>query len=273
MTAAAKVSLRAALRERRPLLSTFVLIPRLEIVELLAAAGFAAVVLDLEHGPVGPSELPAIAAMAQGAGMYAVARVSSDSPAEILQVLDAGVDGVLVPHVGSAREARDVVRAARFPPAGERSINPYVRGAGYGADPYRTLAAVEEEVAVLGMLEGADALRELDDICAVPGLDAAFVGPVDLSAALGHPGEPEHPTVIAAVGDVLRRIDAAGIASGLYAPTPPAASRWLEQGATLVALSADSAMALRGFRAELDAVAAPPEALQLDGLSADDRRL
>jgi 4-hydroxy-2-oxoheptanedioate aldolase len=258
-------NLRAALRERRSLLATFVLIPRLEIVEMLAAAGFAAVLLDLEHGPMSPEELPLMAAAAQGAGMLAIARVSEGSAAEIGRVLDAGIDGVLVPHVSSPEAARRLVEFGRFPPAGDRSINPYVRGARYTGDQEGGLEAVNDRVAIIAMLEGADALRDLETICATPGLDGAFVGSVDLSAALGHPGEPEHPEVIEAVADVVDRVAAAGIASGVYAPTSDAAVRWLGRGASLVALSADSAMALRGFRAGTAAVngAADPSLVPL----------
>jgi 4-hydroxy-2-oxoheptanedioate aldolase len=252
-------NLRAALRERRPLLATFVLIPRLEIIELLAAAGFGAVLLDLEHGPIGPAELPLMAAAAQGAGMFAIARVAEGTAAEIGRVLDAGVDGVLVPHVSSPEAARRLVEFGRFPPAGDRSINPYVRGTGYG--DHAGLDAVNDRIALVAMLEGADALENLDAICAVDGLDGAFVGPVDLSAALGHPGHPEHPEVVAAVGDVLDRVSVAGLASGVYAPTAEAATRWLDRGAQLVALSADSAMALRGFRAGSEAVTAAAVAM------------
>jgi 2-keto-3-deoxy-L-rhamnonate aldolase RhmA len=241
--------LRAALHARRRLLCTFVLVPRLEMIELAAIAGFDGAVIDLEHGPIASAELPALAAAARGAGIAAIARMSEGAPAEIGRTLDTGVTGVLVPHVSSRAQAQEIVAAARYLDGGERSINPYVRGSGYaGTEPGR-LAEVDAATAVIAMLEGAAALESLEGICTTEGLDAAFVGPVDLSSSLGLPGEPEHPQVVAEVGRVLDRIEACGIAAGVYAPTPTAAARWFAAGATLVALSADTALALEGMRA------------------------
>jgi 2-keto-3-deoxy-L-rhamnonate aldolase RhmA len=232
-----------------------------EIVEMLAAAGFEAVILDLEHGPIDVADLPVLCAATQGAGLYALVRVRDATDASIAAALDAGADGVLVPHVATAADARAVVAAARFPPEGTRSINPYVRGNHYGrngADGYTT---INGQVAVLAMLEGQDALDELDAITATDGLDAVFVGPVDFSASVGLPGQAEHPEVVSAVREILSTIHDSGLATGIYAPSPEAASRWFRAGVVLVALSADSAMALGGFARTVDAV---------DGHGADD---
>jgi 2-keto-3-deoxy-L-rhamnonate aldolase RhmA len=227
--------------------TTFLLIPRVEIVEMVGGAGFDGVVLDLEHGPLVAADLPGLAAAARAADVYAIARVAERSPAGIAAALDAGVDGVLVPHVGSADDARAVVSAGRFPPRGERSLNPYVRGLGYGQELDGGLAAVDDGIAILVMLEGADAVDDLESICAVPDLDGVFVGPVDLSASLGHPGDPEHPVVVDAVREMFRRTRTVGAHAGVYAPSAEAAARWLDAGASLVAVSADVAMALRAF--------------------------
>jgi 2-keto-3-deoxy-L-rhamnonate aldolase RhmA len=249
------VSLRAALADpTRRLVATFVLIPRVEVVECLAYAGFDAVVLDLEHAPITPGELPALVAAGHGAGAYVLARLGDRSPATVGMVLDTGVDGVVVPHVGSASEARVAVAASRYPPDGERSLNPYVRAAAYDGDGSFTDEA-NSAVAVLVMVEGRDGLGALGEIATVPGVDAVFVGPVDLSAALGLVGQPEHPEVVATVEKVLRELADKGIASAIYCPTPAAAHRWQSRGAGLVVLSADVAMALRGYRHHLQDLA------------------
>jgi 2-keto-3-deoxy-L-rhamnonate aldolase RhmA len=240
-------SLRDALGADGGLIATFLLIPRVEIVEMIGRAGFDAVVLDLEHGPIGPADVPGLAAAARGADLFAIARVPEQSPAVIAAVLDAGVDGVLVPHVGSVDEAQAVISAGRFPPRGERSINPYVRGLSYGEEFERGLSSVDERVALIVMLEGAGALDELESICAVPELDGVFIGPVDLSASLGLPGAPEHPLVVDAVSQAFRRARAVGGHGGVYAPTAEAAARWFAAGASIVAVSADAAMAQFAF--------------------------
>jgi 4-hydroxy-2-oxoheptanedioate aldolase len=253
--ASSRRSLRDALGADTGLLATFLLIPRVEIVEMIGQAGFDAVIIDLEHGPIGAADLPSLSAAARGAEVYAIARVSEGSSAAIAAALDSGVDGVLVPHVTSVEEARAVVSSGRFPPQGERSLNPYVRGMGYGHDLDRGLPSIDSGVALIAMLEGAAALDELESICAVPELDGVFIGPVDLSGSLGHPGDPEHPSVIDAVRQAFQRARGVGGHAGVYAPTAEAAARWFDAGASIVAASADAAMALRAFSGMRAAVA------------------
>lgn len=250
-------TLRSRLASRRAVVATFVMIPRVEVLEMLAVAGYEAVILDLEHGPIGVADLPALAAFAKAAGIQSIARVGELRANIIASALDAGFDGVMVPHVSSADAAAATVHSARFPPDGQRSLNPYVRGAAYDATTPDGLARFDGHAAVIGMLEGRDAIGDLDAILATAGLDAIFVGPIDLSGELGHPGDPEHPDVVAAVRDIFERSAAAGVASGVYAPTPERANDWFERGASLVAVSADAAMMLDGFRAVRERVAAP----------------
>jgi len=239
--------LRARLHESgNPMLGTFVIVPRVEIVEIIAAAGFDLVVLDCEHGPFGVESLPPLVAAAQGAGMYAVVRVSGNDEQTIGAVLDCGADGVLVPHVGSGAEARDTVSSSRFPPAGARSVHLWVRAAGYGTlTDFVTTA--DRSIAVLAMVEGKDAHAQLDDITATEGLDAVFVGPMDLAASLGLAATPSDPRVAEAAADIVGRAAAAGKATSIFAPTPESARAWLAAGVQLVVLAVDSALMLRGF--------------------------
>ena len=249
MTGGLRPGLRDALRSReRALLGMFVLVPRTEIVESIGAAGFDLVILDLEHGPYGLAELLPVVAAAQGAGMFAVVRTLDDDAAQIARVLDTGPDGILVPHVTSGAQAKGIADAARFPPGGGRSVNPYVRGLGYVGDA-EALQRADERTAVICMIEGAEGLAAAGDVAQAPGVDAIFVGPVDLSAALGvgRP-DPEHPKVIAKVKELLLQTAALGVATGIYAPTPAAGVRWLQLGARLVAASVDVAVFGRGVR-------------------------
>lgn len=255
----AEKTLRSRLANRQSVVATFVMVPRVEVVEMLAVAGYEAVVIDLEHGPIGVADLPALGAFARAAGIQSIARVGELRASTIASALDAGFDGVMVPHISSAAAAASVVQAARFPPDGHRSLNPYVRGASYDATTPDRLAGFDGHAAVIGMLEGRDGLDELDGILASPGLDCIFVGPVDLSGELGHPGQPEHPDVVDAVRYVFSRCAAAGMATGVYAPTAQRANEWFERGASLVAVSADAAMMLEGFRAVRRQVLAPNE--------------
>ena len=244
-------SLRQALRDPGPgLVASFVLLPRVEVVECLAYAGFDGVIIDLEHGPIAVGDLPPLVAAGQAAGMFVLVRLAEESVSVLGAVLDTGVDGIVLPHVSTVEDARAAVELGRYPPDGSRSLNPYVRAAHYLADDSFTDRA-NDTTAVMVMVEGKDGIAALPEIATVPGLDAVFVGPVDLSASLGVPGQPEHPAVIATVADTLRTAADLGVGTAIYCPTPRAANRWLRTGVRLAVLSADIAMASRGFRNDL----------------------
>jgi len=245
-------NLRARLHSDSPVLATFVMIPRIEIVEMAAAAGFDALVFDLEHAQMAIEDLPPLHAAARAAGAFSLARISSDREVEVSRALDMGVDGVIVPHVASAAAARRVTAAGRFPPAGERSLNPYARGVGYGRNP---AGWANQSTALVAMIEGTGALAAADEIAGVAEIDALFVGPVDLAASLGFPGEPEHPEVIGRIRQLIGRLNDRGVATGIYAPTAQAARRWLAAGVRLVVASADNAMSMDAFAAMNSAIA------------------
>lgn len=239
--------LRAWFRERRRVVSTFLMLPKVEIVEMLGAAGFDAVIIDLEHGAISPVDLPVLAAVARGAGVASIARLAEGTPAAVGLALDCGVDAVMVPHIASPSDAEEAVRSARFAPEGDRSLNPYTRGNRYGVGEGATLEVLNQRAAVVAMVEGAAALEQLDSILGVEGVDAIFVGPMDLSGALGHPGQPDHPEVIATIEMIFGHVAQSGRAAGLYVSNPEGAAHWLDLGASFVAVSADIAMAYSAF--------------------------
>jgi 4-hydroxy-2-oxoheptanedioate aldolase len=253
-----------AVRERLagagpPLVATFVLVPRVEVIELLAYAGFDAVILDLEHGPYGIESLAPLVAAARSSDIACLVRVADARAQPIGAVLDVGAEGVVVPNVQSGASAAAVVAAARFAPEGRRGANPYVRAARYSADSsfFTTANALAASIV---MVEGREGIAAIDAILDVEGLDAVFLGPVDVSMALGVPGEPEHPTVVAAVSSIVERARGRGIATGVFAPHVDAAARWLELGVRLVALSVDTALMLRGFEDALASLRSPTDA-------------
>lgn len=246
--------LRARLRREEPLLTAFVIVPRVEMVEIAAEAGFDAVVLDQEHGPGATDQLIPLLAAARAAGIHAIVRVPENRAIAIGSVLDAGADGVLVPHVSSPAGARAAVAAARFAPEGSRGVNPAVRAGRYGADTPSYLAGANGGAAVLGMIEGLEAVEAAKEIVATEGLDGVFLGPFDLSAALGIPGQTASEEVVGRIRTVVGHATDAGIASAVFAPTAEAARSWIELGVRLVALGIDTRLALDGFRAAVSAV-------------------
>jgi 4-hydroxy-2-oxoheptanedioate aldolase len=219
-----------------------------QIPELLAAAGFDAVVLDCEHGALGPEALDWLVPVCRSAGLPPIVRVRAPEPALIGAALDVGAAGVLVPQIESAAQAREAVTAARFGAGGRRGTNPYVRAAGYHADAGYFARANGEHVVLL-MIEGPGGIAALPEILALPGLDGVFIGPYDLSQSLGVPGQVEHPEVLRTVERLVRETASRGVATAVFAPTPALARRWLDLGVRLVGLGFDTAMILDGFRA------------------------
>jgi 4-hydroxy-2-oxoheptanedioate aldolase len=242
-----RLPLRQRLRERQPLLSTFIIIDAPEVVEMAALAGFDALILDLEHGPYTLAQLPRLVLAARSRGAYAIVRVASNDPAQIGAVLDLGADGVLVPQVGSAAAAAQAVASGRYAPEGMRGANPWTRAAdfGSGAEWY---ARSNAETAVLVMIEGKEGLAALDDILAVPGLDAIFLGPVDMSQSLGVAGQTDHPLVVGEIQKSVEKASKADIAVAIFSPNVEGAKRWRALGARLLAVGEDTAQIMQMFR-------------------------
>ena len=251
------IALRKRLRQDDKLLATFSIVPSVEVVQLIALAGFEAVILDTEHGPYGVEQLVPLIAAAHARRIHAIVRVRENSAAWIGAALDAGADGVLVPQVASRREAEAAVAAARFAPLGRRGANPWVSAAEFSGDP-SWFAAANAAVAVIVMIEGAEGVASAAEIIETPHLDGVFLGPVDLSHALGVPGEVDHPSVVAKIAEVVALARARGLSTAVFAPTSSGAKAWLERGVDLVALGVDTAHILSGLAGARAATRLPP---------------
>jgi 4-hydroxy-2-oxoheptanedioate aldolase len=229
------------------MLTTFCVVPSPEIVELAILGGFAAVIIDCEHGPISPETAAMMTVAAHARGGLAIVRVRRADPSLIGAALDLGADGVLVPQIGSVEEARLALSAARFAPNGTRGANPFVRAADFGANQ-AWFTEANASAAVLLMVEGPQGLTAVPSILELPGLDCVFLGPVDLSHSLGVPGETEHPRVLAAIEEVVRQSGAKGVATGAFTHTPAGALSWFGRGLRVVALSTDSKLVLDSLR-------------------------
>ncbi|MFP5346875.1 MAG: HpcH/HpaI aldolase family protein [Actinomycetes bacterium] len=215
------------------------------VVDLLAAAGFSWVCVDLQHGTTSLDRVHLFTEAAAAQGCPCVVRVPGHDPADVQQALDAGAAGVIVPTVNSPAEASAVAAACRYPPDGVRSFGPTRRLLRHGPpdpreDNRRVVCAV--------MIETGIALASVDAILAVPGVDVAFVGPYDLGLSLGHSADD----VLSGRVDALERIAAAcaraGVVPGVYAADLPAAQTVLQNGYRLVAVATDTGLLLDGGR-------------------------
>ncbi|GAA0759906.1 2-keto-3-deoxy-L-rhamnonate aldolase RhmA [Erythromicrobium ramosum] len=225
-----------------PLLGTFVKTPHPHVVEVLAGTGLDCLCLDAEHAPFDRRDLDAGIMAARAGGMPVLVRPASSAAHEILNALDCGADGVLVPHVRSAAEAEAVAASVHYGPGGGPARRGYAgssRAAGYGtrAIPDHLDASAATSV-VIAQIEDLEALDEIDAIAAVPGIDALFIGRIDLTIALGC-ASPDDPKVIAAVERILAACRTAGRACGMFTPRPVDVPHWQAQGASLFLLGSD----------------------------------
>jgi len=223
------------LRAGEPAFGVSVMIPSPQLVEMLGAYGFDWVLLDCEHGTLTLESVELMTMAAEAAGMTAIARPVSNSPAHILQVLDRGAAGVQVPHVRNAAEARAAVSAVKYHPLGSRSLAAGTRAAAY--DAHGSMAdhvrSANEQTLIAAQIEDREALEHLDEILRVDEIDVFFIGPSDLSQSMGHPGNPKAPEVASAINDCLARIRAAGRVSGMPA-TAEQVSEALAKGARYI---------------------------------------
>ena len=235
---------RARLASHRSLVGAFVKTPSHQVVEVLALGGLDAIVIDTEHAPFDAGRLDAMLAVAHLAGFPCLVRVAEPSRVLVQQALDGGATGVVVPHVDTAACAREVVRWCRFGEGG-RGYSGSTRAAGWGT---RSIADVLSEAAetttVIAQIEDPAALDELDEIAAVDGLDALFVGVADLTVGLGCT-DTTHPWVDAAVHAILRAAAGAQVPVAAFASDAADEARWRERGATFV-LSGTDQSRLRG---------------------------
>lgn len=206
--------------------------------EILGLAGFDWILLDGEHAPNDITTfIPQLMALSAGHSAPVV-RPSTNDPVIIKRLLDIGFYNFLIPFVESEEEAKQAVSATRYPPEGIRGVSVAHRSNAYGAvTDY--FSRVNQNITVLVQIESQQGIDNLDAIAATEGIDGIFVGPGDLSAALGHLGNPSHPDVQKAIQYIFARAKAHGKPSGILAPAEGDARRYLEWGAAFVAVGSD----------------------------------
>lgn len=217
-------------------------LPERAALECFAAAGFDFVILDLEHASTGLERLAFLIAVAHAAGLGAVVRVEPGRPGLLTRVLDMQPDGVMVPGVTSAAEAATIVDASRFHPSGHRGLAPIVRR------ELPSPPAAAETPLILVQVEGLGGVGAAEEIAAVGGVDAVFVGPYDLSQALGVPGELAHADVLRVGTDVAARIGRHAVL-GTYVESDEQAAFWRRLGASFFARGTDGQLLLASCRA------------------------
>jgi 4-hydroxy-2-oxoheptanedioate aldolase len=215
-------------------------------VEIIAGSGFDWLVLDTEHAP---NELPMVNAQLQAAAAggtaHPVVRVPWNDMVMIKRFLDIGAQTLLIPYIETEEQAKNAVAYTRYPPKGVRGYSAAPRASRFGrVKDYPQVC--EEEICVLLQVETRLGLENLEKIAGVEGVDGVFIGPGDLSAALGHAGNPGHPDVQATIEDTIRRIRACGKPAGILTPNEAQARRYIELGCLFTAVGSDLGILARG---------------------------
>lgn len=236
------------------LLGTFIELNNPAIAQIAGLAGYDFVILDGEHGEIAVEDAANLARAAKLAGTAAIFRVNTNDPTLIGKVLDTGADGVEIPEIGSAEEAERAVKGAKFTPEGERGCNRFVHAGEYGRmTSEQFFGQSNANTIVVLQVEGQDGARNISDILKVKGVDVVFIGPYDLSASLGIPGQTEHPKVLAQIDTILKLGKENGVAIGLYVDSIESAINWKQRGVQYLALQTDTVSLYQHFQANTDA--------------------
>jgi 2-keto-3-deoxy-L-rhamnonate aldolase RhmA len=235
-------------RARRTPVGTWVMSASPLVAEAIGCAGFDWGVLDMEHTPLDMMELVHLLQAVGNTPMVPVVRVPWNDTLWVKRALDAGARTLLVPFVQDADEAARAVAATRYPPDGVRGMAGMSRGSRFGTTPDYLRSANAEQCVVV-QLETPQAIAALEAIAGVPGVDALFVGPGDLSGAMGHPGDLTHDDVLAAMADAARRAHALGKPIGTVGGTPEVVQRYRDMGYDFVAIASDLGLLMRAAQA------------------------
>ncbi|MDI7277182.1 MAG: aldolase/citrate lyase family protein [Anaerolineae bacterium] len=233
-----------ALRRGESVFGTMLLEVRTpSVVQTLAAAGLDFVMIDLEHGAFGLETVADICQVARLAGIVPLVRVTDHGYPWLARPLDAGAMGLMVPRIESRAQVETLVRAVRYPPLGGRGCSVTPRQTEFERVPVQDwLSWANEETLFIAQIEEKAAVEEIDGILSVPGVDAALIGPNDLSISLGVPGQIDHPAMQEAMARVVEAAARHGVASGLHVGDLAVLRAWQARGMRLLMYSNDTGL-------------------------------
>jgi len=208
------------------------------LAELIAGLGFDFLVFDAEHGTIEPRDCESLVRAAELRGVSPFIRVTSNTAPVILRFADTGTQGIQVPWVNSVEDAERAVQAVKYSPRGTRGLAT-TRAADFGQKGTiaEYVAQANAETVVIAQIEGREAVEQVPDIARVEGIDVIFIGPTDLSNSLGHPGNPAHPEVQAAMDRIIAGVNGTDAALGIFVSNAQDARAWRERGARYIATS------------------------------------
>lgn len=240
------------LRDPSPLIGILANLGSIESVELLSQVGLDYIWIDAEHSAIGVREVQSMVQAVAGR-CYTVVRVPSHEEAWIKKVLDIGCDGIILPQVNSAEEARHIVQHCYYPPRGRRSVGG-TRAQGYGLRSAEYFNNANDSIGVIAQVEHIDGVGAIESILDVDGIDTIFIGPIDLSASLGVMGQLAHPKVTGAIQTVQEACRRRGVPVGFYAKDAEMVKNAIASGVNMVAFGTDAGYLRAGVLQALSAV-------------------
>ncbi len=244
------------LKRGEPSVGTWLTLSDPMSARLMARVGFDWLTVEMEHTPVTFEHAATNFALIAAGGTVPLVRVPWNTGENIKRVLDTGAWGIVVPMVNSRAEAEAVVRAAKYHPIGNRSVGGTVHAANFDADPPAYYANANDQILIVLMIEHVDAIRNIDDICSVPGIDAVFIGPNDLTKSMGMAPVFESPDseFTEALDRVLKAARKHGVAPGIHVADAPAARRRIDQGFQFVAITSEVGFLLTKAKESLNSL-------------------
>ena len=239
---------KAAINAGKPQIGLWCSIPSNYTAELLAGAGFDWLLLDTEHTPV---DIETVVTQLQAIAPYPttpIVRVPVNDKTTIKRYLDTGAQTLLIPMVDTVEDAKAAVAYTRFPETGFRGVAGATRATRFGRVKNYHVNA-HKEICTLVQVESREALNHIEAMAELDGIDGIFIGPADLHASLGYLGERAHKDIMPVIDDAIRRIAKAGKAPGILTDSEENARRWLDCGATFVAVGADTGLLARNAEA------------------------
>lgn len=229
------------LKENKHVVGPFIKIASPEIVEIMGNAGFDYVIIDCEHGPLNVLQAQDMVRAAEAVGISAVIRIPDNDPVMISRALDIGADAVQIPQISTKEDALAASGAAKFAPLGERGVCPSVRASKYTHIPKdEYFKKANEETMVIIHIEGAEGVKNIDEILTVDGIDVIFLGPYDLSQSLGLSGQVNHPKVVETMEDVVKKAKAQGKIVGVYVDDVETGRKWIDLGVQYISYRVDT---------------------------------
>lgn len=243
---------KSILRAKKPLYGLWAGLADTTCLEICANAGFDWICIDGEHGPNTLRTVLLQLQVLRGLPVFPVVRPVSHEAALLKQYLDIGATNLLIPMVEDAATAAEIVRSIQYPPKGIRGVGTALARAADWGQNSEYLTTADQNLSLLLQIESKKALGQVTQIAATEGVDGLFVGPADLAASMGRPGEPNHPDVQEAISRIIQQTLEAGKTIGIMATDPALARSYRDQGVTLLGVGVDTVILARGSKECVD---------------------